>query len=372
MANFIESIFGAAPDYSGALSPEQMDQLKQNAALQGGIGSLVTLLGMSGPQARPVGTGQALGAALGAGFGGYQSSFDNTLKQMLTGAQLSDYQTKAAKQKQLAAAMAITDPIERIKALQAGGQYDIIKGMAESEQALRKSGMMRTPGEAEAPSPFAPYLQSSSPQVKQLAAQLEQGYKSGVIDEETAYKRIEPLAKMEESFITRQIAAGERAAKAAEGSKPTEGEKKTATLAGRLEGALGDLTQISSSAQTPEIFPSLFQKVSFIPGAEMIAGKLSSSERLRAEAAQLDALDAALTLGTGAAYTSDQLKGYAKSYFPQVGDTPEVIQDKNNRFARIVTLAREQSGAAGKSIDVARAKAKTFDLKDFKEKQGLQ
>jgi hypothetical protein len=141
---------------------------------------------------------------------------------------------------------------------------------------------------------------------------------------------------------------------------------------GRLEGALGDLSRIDLSAQTPEIIPSLLQKLSFVPGAEMAAGKVSSSERLRAEAAQLDALDAALTLGTGAAYTSEQLKGYAKAYFPQVGDTPDVIQDKNNRFARIVTLAREQSGAAGKSIDIARGKAKTFDLKDFKKNQGLE
>lgn len=99
MANFIESIFGAAPDYSSAFTPEQMDQLRQNAMLQGGIGSLVTLLGMSGPQSRPVGTGQALGAALGAGFGGYQSSFDNTLKQMLTAQQLGEYKNKAEARK---------------------------------------------------------------------------------------------------------------------------------------------------------------------------------------------------------------------------------------------------------------------------------
>jgi len=106
MANFLESIFGAAPDYSSALSPEQMSQLKQNAALQGGIGSLVTLLGMSGPQNRPIGTGQALGAALGAGFGGYQSSFDNTLKQMLTAQQLSEYKTKADARKKYEQAIA--------------------------------------------------------------------------------------------------------------------------------------------------------------------------------------------------------------------------------------------------------------------------
>jgi len=89
-----------------------------------------------------------------------------------------------------------------------------------------------------------------------------------------------------------------------------------------------------------------FGVLSYLPGAEMIAGKISSSDRLRAEAAQLDALDAALTLGTGAAYTREQLRGYARAYFPQIGDTPEVIAEKNTRFANIVRLARSQAGTA--------------------------
>jgi len=216
-------MFGQLPDLSSVLSPEQAQAIQSNAAKQSLLAAAVAMLSQSGAQRVPVSTGQALGAALGAGAGAYQGSFDNTLKQMIAGQQMQDYKLKAEKQKQLANVMAITDPIERIKALQAGGQYDMVKNIAESEQALRKSGLMRTPGDAEAPSPFAPYLQSSSPQVSKLAAQLEQGFKSGAIDEETAYKRIEPLAKMEESFVNRQIAAGERADRRAEGKKPTSG-----------------------------------------------------------------------------------------------------------------------------------------------------
>jgi hypothetical protein len=95
MDEFIASLFGSAPDYSNAMSPAQMKTMQQNALAQGGVGALIALLGASGPQARPIGTGQALAGALGAGFGGYQSSFDNTLKQMLTAQQLGE-----AKQKQ--------------------------------------------------------------------------------------------------------------------------------------------------------------------------------------------------------------------------------------------------------------------------------
>ena len=94
MDEFIASLFGSAPDYSSAMSPAQMKTMQQNALAQGGIGALIALLGASGPQSRPVGTGQALAGALGAGFGGYQSSFDNTLKQMLTAQQLGENKQK--------------------------------------------------------------------------------------------------------------------------------------------------------------------------------------------------------------------------------------------------------------------------------------
>ena len=92
--DFISAILGAPPDYSNALTPQQTQQMRTNALTQGGIGALVALLGASGPQARPIGTGQALAGALGAGFGGYQSSFDNTLKQMLAAQQLGEYKRK--------------------------------------------------------------------------------------------------------------------------------------------------------------------------------------------------------------------------------------------------------------------------------------
>jgi hypothetical protein len=95
MAIDLSALLGAAPDYSGMLSPEQQQQMGKQANQQALLGSLVALLGASGPQRYPVGTGQALAGALGAGMGAYQSSFDTTLKQLLTAQQLGD-----AKQKQ--------------------------------------------------------------------------------------------------------------------------------------------------------------------------------------------------------------------------------------------------------------------------------
>ena len=88
-------MFGQFPDMSGALSPEQAQALQSNAAKQALLASAVTMLGMSGAQRVPVSTGQALGAALGAGLCVYQGAFDNTLKQMIAAQQMADYRKKA-------------------------------------------------------------------------------------------------------------------------------------------------------------------------------------------------------------------------------------------------------------------------------------
>jgi hypothetical protein len=104
--DFISALLGSAPDYSNVLSPQQTAQMQQNALAQGGIGALIALLGSSGQTTRPISTQQALAGALGAGFGGYQSSFDNTLKQMLTAQQLGESKQKQDARKRYEQAIA--------------------------------------------------------------------------------------------------------------------------------------------------------------------------------------------------------------------------------------------------------------------------
>jgi hypothetical protein len=104
--DFISALFGAPPDYSNALSPQQTQQMQSNALAQGGIGALITLLGASGQTTRPISTQQALAGALGAGYGGYQQSFDNTLKQLLTAQQLGENKQKQEARKRYEQAIA--------------------------------------------------------------------------------------------------------------------------------------------------------------------------------------------------------------------------------------------------------------------------
>jgi hypothetical protein len=127
--DFISTLLGSAPDYSNVLSPQQTAQMQQNALAQGGIGALIALLGASGQTTRPVSTQQALAGALGAGFGGYQSSFDTTLKQMLTAQQLGENRRKQERQAAFEQAMAgatTMQPQAIPMATGAGSQLDLL------------------------------------------------------------------------------------------------------------------------------------------------------------------------------------------------------------------------------------------------------
>ena len=104
--DFISQLLVAPPDYSEAIGADQQQRLQANAQQQAMLNGVVALLGLSGPQRQQVGTGQALGAALGAGIGGYNESMDRTLKQALTGMQLQEYTAKRAREEAMRKGMA--------------------------------------------------------------------------------------------------------------------------------------------------------------------------------------------------------------------------------------------------------------------------
>lgn len=125
----------------------------------------------------------------------------------------------------------------------------------------------------------------------------------------------------------------------------TEGERKAATLLKRLEGSEAQLRKAlrdDPSADKPSLLASGLRTV----GAEAAANTLTGPERQRVDAAQLDILDAALTLGTGAAYTREQLEGYRRSYFPQIGDDKKTIADKADRLRNVIDAAKIAAGRA--------------------------
>jgi hypothetical protein len=127
---------------------------------------------------------------------------------------------------------------------------------------------------------------------------------------------------------------------------PNESERKAATLANRLNFSVDQINQaigIDPNAAMPNTSSEIAR---FLTRSEIISNKLTPVQRQIVESAQLDILDAALTLGTGAAYTQAQLEGYRKSYFPQIGDKPENVASKRARLQNILQSAAIASGRA--------------------------
>ena len=81
------------------LGQEQYGQARNTALNMGALNAIAQLLAASGPQARPIGTGQAIGQALLGGVGGYQSSMDRTLQDMLRSTQIQDMLEKQKREK---------------------------------------------------------------------------------------------------------------------------------------------------------------------------------------------------------------------------------------------------------------------------------
>ena len=143
--------------------------------------------------------------------------------------------------------------------------------------------------------------------------------------------------------ITAEKAGREQAASEARGGvETTESERTAAFLATRLAGGIQDLQAIGMGRA-----PSLFEATA---GQTTLGNFTNEEDWQRTLGAQRDILDAALTLGTGAAYTKEQLEGYRQAYFPQPGDKPATIADKRQRLARLLEAAKVKSGAAGGQI----------------------
>lgn len=138
------------------------------------------------------------------------------------------------------------------------------------------------------------------------------------------------------------------------GGEPTEDEKRSAGLAVRMEAALkkvNEVTATNKGAAKPEVTAELLRGV---PGVgEPLANVATSEDRQRVDTAQIDALDAALTLATGAAYTKEQLRGLSKSYFPQIGDDAKTVADKEERLRTVIESARIRAGRSSGAIDAA-------------------
>ena len=401
--------------YEGLLSEDDMSSLRTQALASGLLSAGAAFSRAGAPSLMPQGSGFT--DALQGFNQGYQGQLDSALNNMLRATQVQELvrkQKEAQQLKQLYASAATPkyqtipgmqtaipsevgpavmqapdtqklvgydyDLTKIIPMLQASGNFGAIKDIAESTKSLRQSGLM---GGGQAPSPFAAYAQATSPQVRTLASQLEQGFKTGVIDEETAYKRLDSLARMEDSYVSRQIASGERmdarqaaaaerADRKAEGRKPTESEQKAAGFAQRMEFSDQVAKDLESKVAAQQLagkdvgtmYPTArTQALGAVPFVGNYLENIGSSTQQQLyKNAQENWVRANLRKESGAVIGVDEMKDEIRTYFPQPGEKPEKIAQK--QLLRQVTQNAMKTAAGTSYVP--------FDMKQFKKDRELE
>lgn len=221
------------------------------------------------------------------------------------------------------------------------------------------------------------------PLFKQRVLNLKQLAEAGEIDPKELANRVDAIGKDAVDFVTkkqdytnqdRRVAAGmfegraiesltplelmqlenklyemriaERKAGASTINLPSESERTAGFLTSRLQGSLSQLKAVTGQAPTSASPNIGAEAVKLLTGSDYLKNLANPETRQQVEAAQLELLDAALTLGTGAAYTKEQLLNYQKSYFPQLGDKPGTIKDKADRLNKLLQSAQIKAGRA--------------------------
>ena len=169
-------------------------------------------------------------------------------------------------------------------------------------------------------------------------------------------------ANLKQEFDPRRIEQKLKLAKAGATTinMPSESERTAGFLTNRVVNSLNQLQRVVGANPTAASPNFGAEAVKFLTGSDYLKNLANPDTRQQVEAAQLEILDAALTLGTGAAYTKEQLENYRKSYFPELGNKPATIKDKQERLQSLLNSAMIKAGRAAPTMPSGVAPA--FDM----------
>lgn len=132
----------------------------------------------------------------------------------------------------------------------------------------------------------------------------------------------------------------------------TESERTAGFLSQRMANAITQIGNVGAKNKAATR-PTLGVEITRGALGDTAANFLTDEDRQIIRAAEIDILDSALTLGTGAAYTTEQLEGYRQSYFPQLGDSPVTVAAKQKQLMGLLEAARVKAGRNAPNIDAA-------------------
>lgn len=379
---------GSSADYlSGFMSEEERRKLQQRAGQNALLQSGLAMLANSGYSRTPVSLGQILGAGGQAGMQAYQGTLDQGAQNVLMQQKMQEMQRKRqqealqmqaieqAAQQYPEYADAIRANPELLKDI-VGARFkpDATKVVGNRLVDIKGNVLYEAPADKKSAfgqidvSKFTPDsvrkfeqsgVYSDLIPIEKTSAESKQRYTGsygnlalsmfGTTDAEslTPQQRTALDAEARRRNLERPPSISI--------NMPSESERTAGFLTQRLQGGLQQLNEVISQnpkAAAPKIGA---EAVKFLTGSDYLKNLANPVDRQRIEAAQLEVLDSALTLGTGAAYTREQLENYRKSYFPQLGDRPETIKDKKKRLETLLESARRKSGratppAAGRTV----------------------
>lgn len=127
--------------------------------------------------------------------------------------------------------------------------------------------------------------------------------------------------------------------------RPTEGEGLSAGFAKRMQGAEAKLQEILGRGFDPTSYST--QAQGMIP--EFAEG-LKSGDVKAYEQAKRDFVSAVLRKESGAAISPSEFKNEERKYFPQTGDTPEVLANKALSRQQAFENLKAMSGRAWEKI----------------------
>lgn len=225
----------------------------------------------------------------------------------------------------------------------------------ESEEAQKQTAALEDPTSVESKLQASILKQSGIPQAEGLsAAQIKRAGLSqdvgqsallGFREKEETKRRLAEIAARGQQ--ERQLAQMKRKTE-----KPSQNQYVAATYANRAEKAQKDLDQIMEKGFDPTSIESSLQRTGLFPEA------LKTKEAKQFEQARRNFITAVLRKESGAAISKSEYDTENAKYFPQVGDTPEVIQQKAEaRQIAIAGLKAEAGQTAAQQFNQALAQA---------------
>jgi len=390
---------GTPTGLDALLSEDQRKLMGRNATLA----AAAALLQASGRSTTPIGLGQALGSALQAGQQGYQQARAGSVQDLLMNQKLAESQMSQKRLSDIekiistgvrpAVAGIPSQMVEEdgrflgdtpaVPARPAGFDLQSIGPQLMSQGpegrkafadllAAQKTLMGDTFSLAEGAKQFqrdpitgevrevaagAPKREAVPADIQSYNLAKEQGFAGSFVDFKNALAAPPSdiqgfnLAKQQGytgNFIQYQNAI--RPPSSTTINMPSEGERKSAVLSNRLNFSVGQMNSAINADPSAAMPKTTSELARFLTRSDFLPNALNSEQRQIVEAAQMDVLDAALTLGTGAAYTIPQLESYRKSYFPQVLDTEKTVKSKQDRLMNLLKSAEIASGRAAGQI----------------------